>query len=261
MRRNLVGAVAAAFLLVLSVPAGAMVPLPDPGFLESMPGKPCTPTTAHEKETWAKNASAKAGKACKRIRFTFGPITVKPGQNDVLLGPVTIEKPAYDGYITRFQPDLVDQHAASRRTSHVVHLHHATWLNAGNAYGNGPFFAAGEEKTILSMPRGYGMQVGANDQWLLLYMVHSATPKPAVVWITYDIDFVPEAAAETAGIVPVKPVWLDVQARRITPGAPSTAGTRCSTCRRASATTTRRRSSGSARGRRRTARATTSTAR
>jgi plastocyanin len=223
VRRNLVGAVAAAFLLVLSVPAGAMVPLPDPSFIEQIPGDACTPTTSYEKATWAKNASAQAGKACKRMHFAFGPIVVKPGQNDVLIGPVTIEKPAYDGYITRFRPDLVDQTGKPPDIT-IVHLHHSVWLNAGNAYGNGPFFAAGEEKTIMNMPRGYGMHVGANDKWLLLYMVHSATPRPATVWITYDIDFVPDAAAKSAGIVPVKPVWLDVQHQRIAPGAPSTSG-------------------------------------
>ena len=41
--------------------------------------------------------------ACQRMRFSFGPIVVKPGQNDVLVEPVTIEKPMRDGYITRFR--------------------------------------------------------------------------------------------------------------------------------------------------------------
>ena len=31
--------------------------------------------------------------ACQRLRFAYGPIVVKPGQNDVLIEPVTIEKP------------------------------------------------------------------------------------------------------------------------------------------------------------------------
>jgi plastocyanin len=160
---------------------------------------------------------------CKRIRFSFGPITVKPGQNDVLLGPVTIEKPAYDGFITRFQPDLVDESGVAPPID-VVHLHHATWLNAYPSYGNGPFFAAGEEKTILPFPRGYGMHIGADDKWLLLYMVHSEVAQPKEVWITYDIDFVADADAAKLGIAPAKPVWLDVQQRPITKNAPDTGG-------------------------------------
>ena len=48
-----------------------------------------------------------------------------------------------------------------------VHLHHGTWLSEPS-YGSGPFFAAGEEKTIAPFPRGYGMPVKAADTWLLL---------------------------------------------------------------------------------------------
>jgi plastocyanin len=198
-------------------------PPPDPAFLEHAPGAKCEPESSYERAGWKKSASFQAGDACKRIRFSFGPITVKPGQNDVLLGPVTIEKPAYDGYITRFQPDLVDETGVAPPIS-VVHLHHATWLNGSPSYGNGPFFAAGEEKTILPFPRGYGMHVGARDSWLLLYMVHSEVAQPKQVWITYDIDFVATEDAEKIGIAPAKPIWLDVQARPITKGAPDTGG-------------------------------------
>ncbi len=35
-----------------------------------------------------------------------------------------------------------------------VHLHHGTWLSASD-YGRGPFFAAGEEKTVAPFPTGY----------------------------------------------------------------------------------------------------------
>ena len=66
---------------------------------------------------------------------------------------------------------------------------------AAEDYGSGPFFAAGEEKTIGPWPRGYGMPIKATDQWLLLYMVHSAVSKPMETYITYEIDFVPKADA------------------------------------------------------------------
>jgi plastocyanin len=196
---------------------------PDPGFLEPVPASKCTPETPYEKRGWKNTASAQAKGKCERMHFSFGPITVKPGQNDVLLGPVTIEKPWYDGYITRFQPDLVDESGKAPPID-VAHLHHATWLNGDPQYGNGPFFAAGEEKTISAWPRGYGMGIGARDTWLLLYMVHSEVARPMEVWITYDIDFVAKEDAEKAGIVNTKPIWLDVQQKRIAKGAPSTGG-------------------------------------
>src|SRR5207248_1028764 len=81
-------------------------------------------------------------------------ITVKPGQNDVLVTPVTIEKPNQDGYITRFKPNLVDQNGNVPPVEQI-HLHDGTWLSEPS-YGSGPFFAAGEEKTIAPIPRGYG---------------------------------------------------------------------------------------------------------
>ena len=90
--------------------------------------------------------------------------------------PVRIEKPMRDGYITRFKPNLVAPTGPSRRSSR------STCITAPGSraadYGSGPFFAAGEEKTIAPFPRGYGMPVKATDQWLLLYMVHSAVQQP-----------------------------------------------------------------------------------
>ncbi len=147
--------------------------------------------------------------ACERLRFSFGPIAVKPGQNDVLVEPVKIEKPMRDGYITRFEPNLVFPDGTVPPIEQV-HLHHGTWLSLAD-YGRGPFFAAGEEKTVAPFPTGYGMPVKATDTWLLLYMVHSAIQKPMTVYITYDVDFIPEAKAEDLGIKPAYPLWLDVR--------------------------------------------------
>src|SRR4029077_6619048 len=127
--------------------------------------------------------------ACQRLHFAIGPIAVKPGQNDVLLQPLTYEKPGYDGYITRFSPNLL-RADGSVPPIEEIHLHHAVWFTATNAsssgqsqsmsggqlgsldlrnYGNGPSCAPGEEKTIFDSPRGYGIPVKGTDQWNLLY--------------------------------------------------------------------------------------------
>src|SRR3954451_17386946 len=147
---------------------------------------------------------------CRPLLFAYGPIVVKPGQNDVLIQPVTIEKPAENGYITYFKPNLVDQNGHVPPVEQV-HLHHGTWLALSNSYGNSAFAAAGEEKTIFPFPTGYGMPVKATDQWQLLYMVHSAVQQPMTVWITYDVDFVPQANATALGLKPARPRWLDVR--------------------------------------------------
>jgi len=219
-------ALGALLALALTPVAAARQPVeggpvvPDPAFLEQVPGEPCTPETPYEQAQYG--TESPYGDACKRIRFAFGPIPVKPGQNDALLQPVTIEKPSYDGYIVRFKPDIARAADGSKPNTENLHLHHATWLNLGDSYGDGPFFAAGEEKTIANFPTGYGMAVDGDDRWGLLYMVHNALTTPDVLWITYEIDYVAAADAEALGITPVKPLWLDVQKRRIHEDAPST---------------------------------------
>lgn len=196
--------------------------IPDPGFIEQIPSGSCTPENEYEQRLY-QTEDPLYGDDCKRISFAWGPILVKPGQNDVLLEPATIEMPRYNGYIVRFKPDLVRSLDGSKPYTEELHLHHATWLNLRRDYGDGPFFAAGEEKTINTLPTGYGIRVQGDDEWGLLHMVHNAIATPEAVWIRYDIDFVPEAVAEDVhGIVNVKPLWLDVQKGRVHPDAPST---------------------------------------
>lgn len=225
-------------LLTMGMSAGLLqagsradVPHPEPAFIQQVPAQPCSAGTSNAYEAPATHLTdyGELG-VCKRLRFAFGPITVRPGQNDVLVQPATIEKPAYDGYIVRFRPDLVDATGTAPAIDEV-HLHHGTWLNGNGNYGNSNiFFASGEEKTIAIWPRGYGMQVKANDVWLLLYMVHNTSALTREVWITYDIDFVSAKGNDEVlkprgqGIVPTRPVWLDVGSGKFHPDALSNGG-------------------------------------
>jgi hypothetical protein len=229
MRRLL----AAAVVTVLVLPAGGRAdpqpPAPDPNFAATILPQGCTPTNSYETsqydalEHWTAPSFERYPGACQRMRFAFGPIDVKPGQNDVLIQPITIEKPTQDGYIVRFAPNLVRFLSSDLQTFDIppieeVHLHHGTWITLVNGYFKDPFFASGEEKTIANFPRGYGFQIQRTDQWQLLHMVHNLTPRPMKVWITYDIDFVPQAVADTDAfkgafgeMKPIYPVWLDVR--------------------------------------------------
>jgi hypothetical protein len=222
--------VAALALAMALLPQAAGADLPDldaarpaAASQNAIPIGPCTVENEYEATIFDLEVGEdRYGDRCERLRFSFGPIVVKPGENDALLEPVTIEKPAYNGYIVRFRPDLVRAATGEAPPTEDMHLHHATWLNAYPSYGSGPFFAAGEEKTVATFPDGYGLRVGATDTWLLLYMVHNDIVEPDVVWLTWDIDYVAEADAEPLGIVPIRNVWLDVQRTRIHPDAPST---------------------------------------
>jgi plastocyanin len=149
----------------------------------------------------------------QHLHFKYGPIHIVPGQNLILVGPVTIEKPAYDGYVTRIKPNLVRADGSVPPVDQV-HLHHGVFVNTSRhdatSGGSDRFFATGEEKTISSMPPGYGYFVRGSDVWAMNYMIHNQTPNSDDVWITYDVDYVPARSALAQKIKPVRPIWLDV---------------------------------------------------
>ena len=98
----------------------------------------------------------------------------------------------------------------------MIHLHHGVWVNtARRAHTSGlpvePFFAAGEEKTIMRMPKGYGYPIKGSDTLLLNHMIHNLTPVPTQVYMVYVVDFVPKGSRAARGMRPVRPIWMDVQ--------------------------------------------------
>jgi plastocyanin len=163
--------------------------------------------------------SAKKSKLVKRVEypgiqhlhFDYGPIAIAPGQNDIEFHPNRL-KPSVPGYITRFRPGLVYSGTHVVPRVDVIHLHHGVWLMKGY-----PTYAAGEEKTISQLPRGYGYHYDPGDNWIMNYMLHNLTPRPTRVTITYDIDFVPDSTAAAKGITPVHPLWMDVSGLRAYP--------------------------------------------
>jgi plastocyanin len=154
-------------------------------------------------------------------------IPIHPGQNtnlyrtistcpnaEVVSGPgdasVFAQGSTAQGYITRFKPSMVEVHPDGSLTTPSVtdlHLHHVTWL----APGAGPTFASGEEKTIAMMPQGYGAKVGADASWGLNYMIHSLNSRGGrQVYVTWEIDWVPETNPARTDIKPLRVRWLDV---------------------------------------------------
>jgi hypothetical protein len=166
----------------------------------------------------------------EHLKYAAGPYDIHSGANLILTDLRTIPKPMVNGFMVRFAPNL---HYALPNgkccgkipRTDVIHLHHGVWLSngaAGAGEGNGyagfyPFMASGEEKTIYSLPPGFGYPIGANDQWILNYMIHDLWPQPAKVYITYEMDFIPDSSPAARGITPVHPIWLDVEAHHIYP--------------------------------------------
>jgi plastocyanin len=91
--------------------------------------------------------------------------------------------------------------------------------NSGDdeSLGGALFFAAGEEKTHMILPPGYGYEYHASDRWLINYMIHNLLSTPDTVWITYDIGFIPKTDPAADDIVKSYPLWMDVQKGQIYP--------------------------------------------
>jgi hypothetical protein len=83
----------------------------------------------------------------------------------------------YDGYTLRWKPGLQAIDGSVPKVQDF-HLHHGTWIGGvnGPAAATGPFFATGEEQTILQFPKGYGWSMNGMSAWAMLYMLHNAHP-------------------------------------------------------------------------------------
>ena len=173
-----------------------------------------TPSNTDAAATTSTVADRPLQAGAQRLHFEIGPIDIKPGQNNIDFTKGAIPKPAVDGWIVRIAPDL---RLADRSIPgvDVIHLHHGVWLNssAKDSTSRLPerFFAAGEEKTTMVLPVGYGYHYTASDNWTLNYMIHNLWPDEKQVWVTYDLDFIPADSAAAVGITPARPIWTDVQ--------------------------------------------------
>src|SRR5688572_18621909 len=130
-------------------------------------------------------ALASPAAAEETLQFEYGPVKISPGQNTISIEENQF-KPPVDGWITGFRPNLVRKDGSVPPVD-VIHLHHGVWLK-----GTAPLFAAGEEKTEFKAPAGFGWRYKTTDTWLMNHMIHNLTPTEDEVYITYELDFVPD---------------------------------------------------------------------
>ena len=205
LREVIAATVAASLLLVFASSASA-----GPGLLNGtrmLTGQPSTVT------------ATKLDNGVKRLKYEIGPFNIIPGQNEIGYEPIA-EKPKVDGWITRMRPDLTYMDGKVPRVD-VAHLHHGVWVNLSrpNSTSGLPelFFAAGEEKTIFQLPKGYGYRYEASDTWLLNHMIHNLTPTAMKVKMVYEIDFIPDTSPAAKKIKPARPIWMDVENGKLYP--------------------------------------------
>ena len=162
------------------------------------------PTAAGAAAPQPKIDTPKIAPGAKRLTFKFGPIHITPGQNTIEIRP-NMQRPQVPGFITRFKPDLIRADGTTPRVD-ILHLHHGVWVIDGR-----PTFAAGEEKSIVNTPRGFGLAYAPKQSWLMNYMIHNLITSPDTVYLTYEIDFIPATAPQAKTIIPVKTQWIDAE--------------------------------------------------
>ncbi len=193
--RSGVGSVALLVVLVVGLLAGASVAL-----ATSSPKATHKTQKTHKKVTHQRKivhgavdtGSYWPSTDVQHLHLQFGPFRVEPGQNNIKFDIVK-QKPQVDGWIVGFTPNLTYPNGKVPPVD-VIHLHHAVWL-----VNSHPAFGAGEEKTRVRVPQGFGMPYKTTDTWALTYMIHNLTPTATSVKLDYDIVLHPGDVAGRAG--------------------------------------------------------------
>ena len=146
----------------------------------------------------------------RHLRFRWGPVRIAPGQNTIVISDESL-KPPGPGWITSFAPNLTYVNGKVPPVD-IIHLHHAVWLVNGRLS-----WAAGEEKTRVRVPKGFGWRYQPGDRWALNHMIHNLTPNRTRVFITWKMDFVPSGARAARRMHEVQTQWLDVEGGKAYP--------------------------------------------
>ena len=152
----------------------------------------------------------------ERLEYKYGPLEAAPGQNLILVGPVTVEKPPGEGFVTRVEPGVIRPDGTTPPVEQV-HMHHAVMLNLSRKDLAAPdlpgerFYGFAEEKTIAQLPAGFGYPVRSNDVWAINYMLHNETPNQEEIFATYTVDYAPLGSQAAQGMRAARPLWIDVE--------------------------------------------------
>ncbi len=140
------------------------------------------------------------------------PLSIKPGQNLNLYQFMTAgQRPSEAGWIIGFRPNLKRADGSTPPVD-IIHLHHLVMLVNSDIV-----VAAGEEKTRITLPTGFGYRYKPTDRVLLNHMIHNLTATPEKVFFEYTVDFLPDTAAAASSIMGVKTQFVDVEGGKAYP--------------------------------------------
>ncbi|MGQ0535892.1 MAG: cupredoxin domain-containing protein [Methanobacteriota archaeon] len=146
----------------------------------------------------------------RETTLRYGPFVVTPGYNNNRLH---VDVWQADGFITYFEPVVIDAETGRPLDGHDIHLHHAHWLRPARedepTYGGALawVFGAGGEATRADIearsdaePGGprYGVHLAAGDPLILLYMIHNFGRETRTLYLDLAIRFV-DGDASTLG--------------------------------------------------------------
>jgi hypothetical protein len=184
--------------LVLAAPAAAKLPVLQPSTYPGMTTFNCR-TDAITLQPGQNLNTYSLTKACPHAEVVNGPLDASIFESGS----------GATGFMTRFKPSMVELHPDGTTTVPPVwdlHLHHVVWLPP-----SGGTLAAGEEKTIATLPQGYGTRLDATADWGLVAMLHNLTPTPGrQVYLTWQIDWVPQTDPARTDISPIHGTFMDV---------------------------------------------------
>jgi plastocyanin len=163
-------------------------------------------------------AAAPATAEVKTETFRF-PVTVKGYQvkQEMTVGA---QHPHVDGYITGFSTNIVNADGSAVPIQRLM-LHHIVFSKLGDPNplcpryvgfdanqtlpgAARPLYGAGEERNILAFPPGYGLRLGADDVWLMTWMLMNHRKTTDHAFIEWKVTYTTEPQQEA------KLYWLDV---------------------------------------------------
>ncbi len=141
-----------------------------------------------------------------------GPMQEKMGMGAMKTFVQQTAPPCHGCSITRMRAQLVDAAGRVQNWNTGVMLHHMVLFNtarpdltcAGGRFWKERFFASGNERTPMRLPRGYGYRIGANDSWRLLTELMNMDTRPRTLYLRVRMTY------STRPLRPVTPMWLDV---------------------------------------------------
>jgi len=140
------------------------------------------------------------------------PLSIKPGQNLNLYQAMKADqRPSESGWIVGFRPNLKRADGTTPPVD-AIHLHHLVMLLNWDILA-----AAGEEKTYISVPNGFGYRYKSTDGMRLNHMIHNLTATPEKVVFEYTIDFLPDSAAAASSMKNVRTQFVDVESGKAYP--------------------------------------------